>query len=94
MPASTIKKLNLEIPREKLVDLQVSQLGKSSLAFDTLYAEEQRRSVESYLLCPTVFGQRRSLKLITLTVYHQLLQSAKKQPARFLVPLCELLRNI
>jgi excinuclease ABC subunit A len=58
MPAETIKitgarqhnlrNLTLEIPREKLVVITgLSGSGKSSLAFDTLYAEGQRRYVES-----------------------------------------------
>jgi len=58
MPAKTIKisgarqhnlkNLHLEIPREKLVVITgMSGSGKSSLAFDTLYAEGQRRYVES-----------------------------------------------
>ena len=58
MPAETIKisgarqhnlkNLHLEIPREKLVVITgMSGSGKSSLAFDTLYAEGQRRYVES-----------------------------------------------
>ncbi len=59
MPAQTIKitgarqhnlkNLTLEIPREKLVVITgLSGSGKSSLAFDTLYAEGQRRYVESF----------------------------------------------
>jgi excinuclease ABC subunit A len=58
MPAETIKitgarqhnlrNLRLEIPRERLVVITgLSGSGKSSLAFDTLYAEGQRRYVES-----------------------------------------------
>src|SRR3982075_3946695 len=58
MPAQTIqisgarqhnlKNLHVEIPREKLVVITgMSGSGKSSLAFDTLYAEGQRRYVES-----------------------------------------------
>jgi excinuclease ABC subunit A len=58
MPAQTIqisgarqhnlKNLHVEIPREKLVVITgLSGSGKSSLAFDTLYAEGQRRYVES-----------------------------------------------
>jgi excinuclease ABC subunit A len=58
MPAQTIqisgarqhnlKNLHVEIPREKLVVVTgLSGSGKSSLAFDTLYAEGQRRYVES-----------------------------------------------
>jgi excinuclease ABC subunit A len=43
-----LKGIDLEIPRDKLVVLTgVSGSGKSSLAFDTLYAEGQRRYVES-----------------------------------------------
>jgi excinuclease ABC subunit A len=43
-----LKNINLDIPREKLVVLTgISGSGKSSLAFDTLYAEGQRRYVES-----------------------------------------------
>ena len=43
-----LKNLQLEIPREKLVVVTgLSGSGKSSLAFDTLYAEGQRRYVES-----------------------------------------------
>ncbi|HEU5014047.1 MAG TPA: ATP-binding cassette domain-containing protein, partial [Roseiflexaceae bacterium] len=43
-----LKNVDLEIPREQLVVLTgVSGSGKSSLAFDTLYAEGQRRYVES-----------------------------------------------
>src|ERR1700719_3080441 len=58
MPAQTIKisgarqhnlkNLHVELPREKLVVITgLSGSGKSSLAFDTLYAEGQRRYVES-----------------------------------------------
>ena len=45
---NNLKGIDLEIPREKLVVITgVSGSGKSSLAFDTLYAEGQRRYVES-----------------------------------------------
>src|ERR1700683_3415418 len=58
MPAGVIKivgarqhnlrNLTVEIPREKLVVVTgLSGSGKSSLAFDTLYAEGQRKYVES-----------------------------------------------
>jgi excinuclease ABC subunit A len=43
-----LKNISLELPREKLVVLTgLSGSGKSSLAFDTIYAEGQRRYVES-----------------------------------------------
>jgi excinuclease ABC subunit A len=43
-----LKNVNLDLPREKLVVITgLSGSGKSSLAFDTLYAEGQRRYVES-----------------------------------------------
>lgn len=43
-----LKNISLEIPRDKLVVITgVSGSGKSSLAFDTLYAEGQRKYVES-----------------------------------------------
>ena len=43
-----LKNVDLEIPRDKLVVMTgLSGSGKSSLAFDTLYAEGQRRYVES-----------------------------------------------
>lgn len=43
-----LKNINLVIPRDKLIVVTgLSGSGKSSLAFDTLYAEGQRRYVES-----------------------------------------------
>src|SRR6201982_3843037 len=43
-----LKNINLDIPRDKLVVITgLSGSGKSSLAFDTIYAEGQRRYVES-----------------------------------------------
>ena len=42
-----LKNINLVIPRDKLIVVTgLSGSGKSSLAFDTLYAEGQRRYVE------------------------------------------------
>ncbi|MDX1960819.1 MAG: excinuclease ABC subunit UvrA [Leptospiraceae bacterium] len=46
--AHNLKNINLDIPRDKMVVITgLSGSGKSSLAFDTIYAEGQRRYVES-----------------------------------------------
>ena len=43
-----LKNINVEIPRNKMVAITgLSGSGKSSLAFDTIYAEGQRRYMES-----------------------------------------------
>lgn len=45
---NNLKNMNVSIPRDKLVVFTgLSGSGKSSLAFDTIYAEGQRRYVES-----------------------------------------------
>ncbi|MBR3790611.1 MAG: hypothetical protein IKK20_02275, partial [Clostridia bacterium] len=45
---NNLKNIDLKIPRNKLVVFTgVSGSGKSNLAFDTIYAEGQRRYVES-----------------------------------------------
>lgn len=45
---NNLKNIDIEIPRDKLVVLTgLSGSGKSSLAFDTIYAEGQRRYIES-----------------------------------------------
>jgi excinuclease ABC subunit A len=43
-----LKNINIDLPRNRLIVITgLSGSGKSSLAFDTLYAEGQRRYVES-----------------------------------------------
>ena len=43
-----LKNIDLDLPRDKLIVITgLSGSGKSSLAFDTIYAEGQRRYVES-----------------------------------------------
>ena len=52
-----LKNVDLELPRDKfIVFTGLSGSGKSSLAFDTIYAEGQRRYVESLIfICKTIF---------------------------------------
>ena len=46
--ANNLKNIDIDIPRDKMVVMTgLSGSGKSSLAFDTIYAEGQRRYVES-----------------------------------------------
>src|SRR3954453_6858544 len=63
-----LKNVSLEIPKKKLVVFTgVSGSGKSSLAFDTLYAEGQRRYVESLSAYARQFlGQMEKPKYDTL----------------------------
>lgn len=79
-----LKNVSLEIPRDKLIVFTgLSGSGKSSLAFDTLYAEGQRRYVESLSAYARQFlGQMISLMLTILKVYHQQYQQIKKQLAK------------
>ena len=45
---NNLKNISLELPKNKLIVMTgVSGSGKSSLAFDTIYAEGQRRYMES-----------------------------------------------
>src|SRR5215475_10391769 len=54
-----LKNLDLEIPRDQLVVITgLSGSGKSSLAFDTIYAEGQRRYVESLYAYARQFLER------------------------------------
>ena len=74
-----LKNIDVKIPREKLVVLTgLSGSGKSSLAFDTIYAEGQRRYVESLSSYARMFlGQME--KPDVLTVCRLQSASTKKQ---------------
>ena len=55
---NNLKNLSLDIPLNNITVITgVSGSGKSSLAFDTLYAEGQRRYVETFSLCKAVHGK-------------------------------------
>ena len=57
---NNLKNIDVDIPRNKLVVITgLSGSGKSSLAFDTLYAEGQRRYVESKAFRPPLPSNRR-----------------------------------
>lgn len=74
-----LKNVSLDIPRDKFVVITgLSGSGKSSLAFDTLYAEGQRRYVESLSAYARQFYRKwKNLKLTRLKVYHQPLRLSK-----------------
>ena len=58
-----LKNIDIDIPKDRLVVLTgVSGSGKSSLAFDTLYAEGQRRYVESLSSYARQFLELRSYR--------------------------------
>lgn len=63
---NNLKNINIELPKNKLIVMTgVSGSGKSSLAFDTIYAEGQRRYVESLSAYARQFlGELKNLMLI------------------------------
>ena len=71
-----LKNVSLEIPRDKLIVFTgLSGSGKSSLAFDTLYAEGQRRYVESLSSYARQFlGQMNKPDVDNIEGYHQQFQ--------------------
>ena len=79
--ANNLKNISLDLPRNKFIVITgLSGSGKSSLAFETLYAEGQRRYVESLSSYARQFlgimGNQMSTKL---KVYRLLFQSNKNQ---------------
>ena len=62
---NNLKDLNLEIPLNHITVITgVSGSGKSSLAFDTLYAEGQRRYVETFSPYARQFMERMDRPLV------------------------------
>ena len=79
-----LKNIDLEIPKKKLVVFTgVSGSGKSSLAFDTIYAEGQRRYVESLSSYARQFlGQMEKPHYDYIRGLLPPLPLSRKQPAR------------
>ena len=71
-----LKNIDIEIPRDEFtVVTGLSGSGKSSLAFDTIYAEGQRRYMESLSSYPdNSWDKWRNLRWKVLKVYHRQFQ--------------------
>lgn len=78
---NNLKNIDLEIPRDKLVVFTgLSGSGKSSLAFDTIFAEGQRRYVESLSSYARMFlGQMQNPTWTISKVFPPPFQSTKKR---------------
>ena len=83
-----LKDVDLALPRNKLVVFTgVSGSGKSSLAFDTIFAEGQRRYVESLSTYARQFLARStSPMLMPLRDYHRRFRLIRNPPAITLAP--------
>ena len=76
---NNLKNIDVEIPRDKLVVITgLSGSGKSSLAFDTLYAEGQRRYVESLSAYARQFLGRMRSRSATISKAFPLLSPSNK----------------
>ena len=85
-----LKNVDVEIPRDKLVVITgLSGSGKSSLAFDTIYAEGQRRYVESLSSYARQFlGQMTSIPSTAFLLrFPSIRRQRAKTPDPRLVPL-------
>ena len=81
--AHNLKNIDIEIPRDKLIVFTgLSGSGKSSLAFDTIYAEGQRRYVESLSSYARQFlGQMEKRTSTISTACRPLYRSTRRPPA-------------
>ena len=79
-----LKNIDVEIPRKTMtVVTGISGSGKSSLAFDTIYAEGQRRYVESLSSYARMFlGQMESLTWTPLTAFLLPFPLTRRLPAK------------
>lgn len=88
---NNLKNIDLEIPRDKFVVLTgLSGSGKSSLAFDTIYADGQRRYVESLSSYARQFlGKMEKPDVDLIEAFLPQFQSTRKQPRKIPVQLSE-----
>ena len=79
-----LKNVDMDIPRDKLVVITgLSGSGKSSLAFDTIYAEGQRRYVESPSAYARQFLDMMGKPMSTISaVFLRRFPSNRRRPAR------------
>src|SRR5579875_3864392 len=79
-----LKNINLEIPRDRFVVITgLSGSGKSSLAFDTIYAEGQRRYIESLSAYARQFlGQMDKPDVDYIEAFPRRFQSSRGQQLR------------
>ena len=86
-----LKNIDVTIPRDTLVVLTgLSGSGKSSLAFDTIYAEGQRRYVESLSSYARMFlGQMEKPQVDYIEGLSPAISSTRRPRPRTLVPLWE-----
>ena len=91
---NNLKNIDVDIPRNELVVLTgLSGSGKSSLAFDTIYAEGQRRYMESLSSYARQFlGQMEKPDVVSKGFHLQFL-SIRNQRTTIHVPQLELLRR-
>jgi excinuclease ABC subunit A len=79
---SNQKNIDVSIPREKLVVITgLSGSGKSSLAFDTIYAEGQRRYVETFSAYARQFFVQMSIKLMDFLRYRNRTKDHQQKPS-------------
>lgn len=85
---NNLKNVDLEIPRDKLVVFTgLSGSGKSSLAFDTIFAEGQRRYVESLSSYARMFlGQMQKPDVDYIEGLSPAVSIDKKPPRTILAP--------
>ena len=83
-----LKNIDVEIPRNKLTVITgMSGSGKSSLAFDTIFAEGQRRYVETFSAYARNFlGNMERPDVDKITGLSPVISLSKRQPIRILVP--------